>query len=1451
MKRFPSRWKLLVAGSLVLLGVVAHAGRKDALVDKLEAVSREFFGKTNAWQIGGSESKGLFSPDSQNQIPTIPIQSHAGYSTALSHLKDLKKAIEEESVKRSQLDYGSRKYENLVSVAAKYVEIQKALYLNLMCNVHELGVSPQAMDIDALNLKVEAGVGGQLMILTELQKRYSVRHVAGDKTLGKAELFIPPYERMSLEVLALTKAKTKVGYQKWVHLMHLRDSLVNRWAISRVFEKPLSEGIASPSKSYAIFAEETAKRPLGFEFSKDLGVEDRYEERITSQVEGLTQVLSNQPLGSPIQAIKMVREFYSSFAELRDASVAAEAIVADLYHVEESTLARTAKQVIVESSYPQDDLSASAIAERIATNAFRVRKASILATLIRRIRIDIAAWRGFLEPDENGMVSEEMAERAGGLIRLLPTDLALAEKAIDPLIDSIEASWKAKLVSKIEDYYRRNLAGGEAVATKRRYAEFFNRVLDDSIDGVLGAKQVKNYNAFRLKLRSVSYENAEKLKTSGVPVDIHCIPTGMGNAACNFKVNADAYLARLDAQADLGMSWVTPWLPSQIADIFSKKIEFIEKHDPATWKQIQSPVKDKALMKQVAAFLEELNRQHQQAIQAKQAGISKQILSLSTVLAKEITRNPNLDVKGTQTFRKIEALQKRLQDVGQTPEESVLTNELYTAAAHKVFKAYLDKISTPPVTVDNPAPEEAKPATYPKRDYMPRMIIPSRWETISPRDATYVKPVVSPQMISSYTPGNDRRAQKMVELGKLFSLLGFGQVFFGTYKYDSKLYYQGKSVEFVVLGGLLPKPKPSENTLLGNLVRSTPRSPYPVALAEISRSAAAQRFLGESVMAATYTRAPFLRIQAGEGEDGPTGLERIEAAYDARNGWNRDKAHGFFLSLLQTAIQNDRNKVEDAILANPLAPSTDERFKKIFRAQAHNRSLLISAVANSSQLKTWDAQLKSETRTTAEKWNDRVNTVATVLFCATIAFLLWEFLPVLIPALGASIPTASAFFGSFSVLGMSGSVLTGFLSGSNFFVQLFFMSMVVVNGQVAFFTLPAQLQYQKELANSTVGLTSMSHRIVAPAERASRENIQTLQDEIRMAKVVTGVIAVVQGAFLPLQIRQLSRGFGVSGKVALSRLGRANPALAESMRAYSLPEMVKELGYARGAKMYAQRYTTAFLEAKPVAAVNGGAHILQAQALLAESLSTHLSSSSEVIALFESRLTYLKDAILKNQQSAKKYFAISQGAKTKDMGERLNVFFAKELSRLGFRIMDPNLKIYIRERVAQAIQAGEFSEIEIGTEKHLLKAFLLRLNAEKLMQEAIFLRKAADHLKALEAASGGVADTREVFAGFVLFGDLKHLDDMLKWAIRNPEYEGSAFGSALRSARQARKDFNIIADDIQRLGPKERAHYEAMNGQADVVVDEELNLKLGAGEKIDPDADEFLVIPSLPYAPAN
>ncbi len=1414
------------------LAWLAYAQTPDPLAQKLESVSMELFGASDAFSssgLGKAKSTGLFTPQGKSdEVPTVSIRNNPAYTNVMVKIKDLKRMIEEESAKRASLPYDSDKFQTLVDVSAKYVEIQRAIYLNFLFNVHELGISPRAFNLDELNLRVDVGVGNQLLQMTELQKKYNIRHSANDPELNHVDLFIPHYDRMQIEIAALSKLKNKVEYQKLIHLMHLRDSLVNRWSMKRIMRSFGQETWVTPPSLYATFSEDTVSKPSDFKFSRDLSVEDQYQVKVVDSLERLELLLQNKALGSPTAYRQLVRKFYDSFSEMKGISIDAEAVVANLYYVEETSLKHSARRILLDSSFPQDDLRPGPIAARIAVNTFKVRKAAILTTLIKRIKIDLATLRGYLEPDENGMVEESAIDDALEYIKLSKEDLLRAEKAIDPFFEGLSPVWRQNLVLVITEDYANALAGGESRAARDRFQEFYTGVLEGSANGIFAVKQVNSYEAAKRKLDMVSGKIAETFDRKKVPTSNQCHSAGVagaGYASCVTWVNSNRYLSRLDARADVGMAWVTPWTPGQIASLFSKKLEVIEKYDADTWKQVEILTEDQELMANLRQFFETLNKLHTEAVRKKQGEILKGIEKLSEKLAKEIRKNPEMNQKDSKIYPQILEAYKRVEAVGFLPEESVLNEEMYQAAAKEQFEAFIKKASVAP-KYEDPLRVKNIPAV-----------------PVSTYVATRVLPDLNRSMPDNYVKDNYmKRAERVARLGKLFSLLGFGEELFKLYRYDSRLKGpKGEGVPFAAIESLYPKPDAATLGKLGGAVKSEVRLGKVHAISEIARTALSQKLLSELIIADTYTRTPFLRIQQGEDDKAPTGLERLEKAYSQKSGWNQEKAQEVFTSLLQVAAQNDAGKVEDAIHAVPTNPVQDESFRKIFRSQAYNRNVLLSILpeAKASGVQSWDDDLKKETRTSSEKWNDRLGGIP---WYVTFGILL---LPLGFWAIGLIWPSVVAFLSGVSIFGMSGSVILGFLSANNFFVQMFFIAQIAAQGQVAFFTLPAQLRYQKEIANSTVGLTSKTSRVVAPAERASRENIRVLQEEIRAAKISTGIMTAIQVAFVPMTVRQISRGFGHSGKVALSRFGVASPELAASMKQYSLGELISKFGYAKGSKMYVERYTTALMTNKPIRAVNGGATIHQAQELLANSLSTHLSNSTEVATLLAGRISFLKERILILQDQPKKYFGVTQGRKVKEIDEAVRMFFGKELSTLGFHLQHPHVKIAIRGKVAAAMEQGLFTEIEFGSEKYLLKAFLLRMEAEKFMYEAVFLKRQLDQLRSFEVAAGGPAGTREIFLEFTRFEQIETLDGLLKWGATHPEYQGSAFGKLLGQARQASKDFKIIADDISRLTPKERAMYEAMNGESDVIINEDLTLQLGSGSANGSSSDEFLVLPGL------
>ncbi|NDD93384.1 hypothetical protein EBZ37_15045, partial [bacterium] len=278
--------------------------------------------------------------------------------------------------------------------------------------------------------------------------------------------------------------------------------------------------------------------------------------------------------------------------------------------------------------------------------------------------------------------------------------------------------------------------------------------------------------------------------------------------------------------------------------MFSKKLEIIEKYDSETWAKLKPLVENESQMTWIAKFFEELNKKHQDAADQKRKELAAQAQKISKKLAKELAANPMLDIKKTDKYREIAKIQEKIQNVGFTPDQSVLDEGMYQAAALKVFGEYIDHTSVH-VQIERPAPAPKKPS--PSDDLRIKTYV-------AERDATYVKPPVIPtqsQMDQVYMD----RGNRVAELGKLFSLLGFGEELFSKLRANPKLAGCG-SFQFSTIESLYPKPDSGIRAKLNSAVKETARINKVSALSEISRTAQSQKLLAEIVMADVYSRTP-------------------------------------------------------------------------------------------------------------------------------------------------------------------------------------------------------------------------------------------------------------------------------------------------------------------------------------------------------------------------------------------------------------------------------------------------------------------------------------------------------------------------------------------------------------------------------------------------------------------
>lgn len=1434
MKRLGSTRVRLVMCFSLLLGVVAYATREN---DPLKRTYQETFDvvfgveNKNAIFPGPDErTGGLFSAkDSDEVIRTVPLRNHPAYDQALARVRSLKQMIESEAVKRGDLADEHRKFENLLEVIVKYLDFQRIFQLNYLANLHENTGVPGAFRVDELNLKLSSRLGLKLVLRKDLMAKYHVRHTT---EADRVELFLPPYERVQLEATALARVKTKLEYQKFIHFSYLRDSLVNRWALKRISPSGIEEGVSIPPQGYDSFAGERADRSGNFAFSRDLGVEDRYQARIKDVLPQLKEELKDMPLGSEEEYRELIQAYYGCFSQLATFPLNPDSLIANLFDIEERTLEGSSEQVILEGSFPEDDLAPAAIARRTSHNAFLVRRSGVLKALLYQVKMDLVVWEGVVNLDNEGMISEQAFLDSEKLLKIPKADLARAEKVVDGFLARAEQPWRTKMASRIEAFYRSGKLKPETLSAKERNEEFFKQTIKIAGEAMFHLGQTARYDLLKKKFDLLPSNVAESLDHQRVPLEVECSAQGTGLGApvlassCVAKVKSDLYLSGLDATADAGMSWTIPWTPEQIRSLLSAKMRFLEEHDPKKWEQVKNVVQDPVLdyfFKELSTRQQEVNSQRKLEIQVKK-------LELSEKLGKYLEQNPGTVMEETSLYREMAKLQEKIDSVGLNPRESTLNEEMYEEAARKALSRRFRELDTPPPPARTKInPEEKQSVEFQRKR---TILAPDKSQVVTPSGNSYEL-----ARKSEY----HHRARTKLEIARVFSLLGFGVDFLSEYFHTPELFKnQVKLAADFRFESWYPKPDQITAQALGGILGTAPREKRGSALSEIARSAHSQKLLSEVLIEGIYVRAPFLRIREGDDLKAPTGLERLFKAYSTVTGWNRSLARATFDSLVNTALRNDAGKVEDALQARPELPEEDPRFKRIFRAQATQRSFFHATLWGSRQERVarWEEDLKLETRTTEEVWNDRFHFISSVLMGALLVFMLFQILPVLVAAFGVSMSAASAAFSGFS-----GGMILGVLTGGNYLVQLFFLSTIVVQGNVAFFVLPAQMKYEREIANSTVGLTTGSERILLPSERVAQEQLSQMDEQIQTAKWMTGFGAALQVAFLPRQVSGFLRWSGASGRAALSRLGATSPEVARAIQPISLNSLVKEHGAAKGGRMYLERYRAALVANKAISSVNGGAVIGDVEHMLTNSLHARLPDSASLTPLLQARIVSIGDEVLRLRERAMRYFKIVGGGKPETMEEAVRIFIGKELGHIKFRLQDPMVRIGIEESFYRAVLQGQIPEIAAGSEKHLITVFLHLREMESLMSEAVFLQSQVQRIQALEAAAGASVDTGAIFADFSRLQNFRTLEHLLEWGARRSELQASGLGRVLEDARKATRDYKILIDDISKLTPREQHIYKAMRGNVHVVVTQDFTLQLGAFDPAGVEKTEFLLLP--------
>jgi hypothetical protein len=1430
IRRFSTRVRLVMFFFL-FLGVVAYATRnQDPLKQKYQEVLQIVFGVEDKLAIFSNPDEstgGLFSTkDADGQVRAVPLRNYPPYDIALVQVRSLKQMIESEAEGRGDLPDGHQKLETLLEVISKYIDFQRVFYLNYLANLHESSASLGAFRVDDLNLKLNSRLGLKLVIRKDLKAKYHVRH-AGQA--DSVDLFIPPYEKVQLEATALSRAKTKIEYQKFLHFMYLRDSLVNRWALKRISPSGLEERVIAPPSRYDSFAGEKADLPSRYRFSSDLGVEDRYESRIKGPLREIQEAMKNMPLGTEEEYRQLVLDYSGSFSQFGNYQLNPDLLMANLFDVEERTISNVSQQVILEANFPQDDLSPAAIAKRTAHFAFLVRKSGILKTLLYRMRGELAVWEGHVNPDDYGMISEDALLASQKYVTIPKADLARAEKVVDAFFARVEPSWEGRMAARIEALYRNRILISDSLFVTKRNEDFFRQTIKVAGKAMFHLEQSSRYDALKKKFSLISSDLAESLDHKRVPLEVDCASPGGDYSgvlvnSCVTKVKSDLYLSGLDASADAGMAWTIPWTPEQIRSLLAVKLKFLQENDPEKWEQVKNVVQDPVL----SYFFEELAERNRKVILERKSVLEAKKLELSEKLAKLLNENPAQQMEETDIYREMALLQAKMDSVGIDSRESTLSEEMYEEAANHAVSRRIKELDTPPR-------KESK-------DKVSLDLEMRNKRTITVPDKTRTAMASGGNLEVEMKMQFRSRERTKLEIARVFSLLGFGADFLSKHFKMNELRKEKDGMEEndFRFEARYPKADEATNKAFGGILPGTQREKRGSALSEIARSAHSQKLLSEVVIEGVYAQAPFLRIREGDDLKSPTGLERLFKAYSPTTGWNRAQSREIFDSLVATAIRNDAGKVEDAIQAKPELPEQDVQFQRIFKSLLTQRSLFLATLlgAKKDRVRSWEETLQLETRTTGEVWNDWLSFISSVLMGAFLVFLFLETLPLLVAACGYSIPAASAAFSGFF-----GGMFLGVLNGGNYLVQLFFLSTIVSQGNLAFFSLPSQMEYEREIANSTVGLTASSERILLPSERVSQEQMSRMDEQVQSAKMMTGLGAAIQIAFLPIQVKSFLRWSGSSGRAVLSGFGATSPEVVESMKQFSLKALVKKHGYAKGGQMYLERYRAALVANKTVSSVNGGATLADAQVLLANSMSARFSHSTELASFFEARIGHIKAEVITLQERSLRYFNIIKGGKPQNMEDAIRIFLGNELGLIKFRLQQPSVRIGIEASFRNALLNGEFPEIVDGTGKHLLTVFLLKEEAESLMFEAAFLRLQIQRIRAMESASGGAVGTRDVFLEMSRLGNIQTLDHLLEWGVSHPDYQASGFARILEEARESLKGHKIIVDDIEKLTPREREIYKAMQGDLDVTVGRDLTLRLGPFDSGAEGDVDFLILP--------
>ncbi len=1186
-------WIFLSAMSVVIFAIANDP--KDPLLDAVKALNVQTdavlrsirYSDNPADQYLNGRAAGTINNFLNDHMVDLKSPEYRKLIQSFAATKAILEKGSEERQNEKKLGQGKLAY--AAEASKRYLDLERRLIFNLLRNTHGLhkGSRSDLDEITSLNLHLSSGTA--LTLLMDDQKymsRFSLWHVqspSGD--FEKVEYGVGAQELADLETQALQEVPSEERYKKLLQLSIVRERMTNRWAISRLigaqFDNSAFNACAMDLYSFSSKTNDTAYQALW--------QADRADELNAVKTQ-LASVIENLPIVSKEDVKELLLDFYSNW---------------DSTHVKELV-----QRQQLGATQPKDEFEA------------------FLA-----------------EQDKKSIQSfSDTAEKAITAIEKEVSEVPKGEKNKRSFVAVADANFPADRWD-VQSVSARVAWAAYHLREKLLVDLLVNKAKQSGVPEVLKDQD---------RARDLAYELVRK------KMELNHV-TG-GGAVYRFKVQSyvSAAMGSTEASKAVGVTRAERMkgMEKRVYPVLERvaQADYVKNNISELLKNrefINSITSDLSNMLYLANGSVDYNLGYVPAVPLVKDRVrlyTADQLSLFFVKKMKYWRS-----MGDKTLWIFSKKTKDAEDIGKVLDQ-VSEHPIVMRGVHQFF-AELNKAYTASITERKLTPSDITPSNTPLAD----LLFPVAQLSYLKFAASLTNPQAQEGQQSNFLPKVEDQRHALNLYVHAMSLLNIAG------KMDEYEYIQEQQNVSAILNVhkelafMMPAQATSsgkklvkgKRTFLPNgfniavpfyRVKSAKRvsdrvhSPLDMelvlnetnvqknALDQVAHSLLDQKLAADVIKDALMDESPILAIHDRNQLENPRLADRAVQYYHVSSGLDKTLMQKPLVQAIYTAGANTKSLVEEACDAKPKLDN--EAFKRIFSSAKNLRAEIIR---QDRRFGTYDEALRLEYRSPWETFkDDYLDRACMIIMWATLIALSIYFAPIVYTGLSSVLASGSwmtfgmaakgAYEATLAAGGYQALISTVFMSkAASSLTALIFLVQAVVWTHVNCYELPAQLQYQLQVAQSQIGVFKKGE--------ISNSEIERFNEEIHAKKVSTYVLVGFQAIFIPGIVRGVVATAGVSTKGATTLLGTTTKGalntiaegspeakvLVEKITQPSLTEAIAEDGFYAGSKKYFGQKFQSIGAVGRATTLGTGASREAIQELQAESFSTTFESDPGAI----------------------------------------------------------------------------------------------------------------------------------------------------------------------------------------------------------------------------------------------